>query len=142
MTKSKSTQATQPQMTRQERKDARKQISELSKVSPKELIEMLRKDPDGGLTINVIMDALWPKFRTAFKIAMPQKGPHTSQAVYDRQLKDYQAWAKGIRSIGRFWYICGTLHKQNFDELLSILDEDQDAAAPETIEETETTQEG
>lgn len=127
-------------MTRKERQETRAQISELSKVTPKELMEMLRKDPDSGLTINVVMDALWPKFRSAFKIQMPAKGPHTTQKVFDRQMADYRAWAASIRSVGRFWYICGTLHNQNVEELLSILDESQDANAPE--EEPKNTQEG
>ncbi len=136
MAKKQSTQAEKP-MTRKERQETRTQLAELSKVTPQQLIEMIRKEPEGGLTINVIMDALWPKFRKAFDIRMPKKSPGTPQQVYERQLKDYQEWAKGIRSVGRFWYICGMLHPKNLDELLSILDESQDAAAPE-----EETQEG
>lgn len=132
MSKSKSTQsAAQPQMTRQEREEARKQIAELSKVTPEQLIELMKKEPGGQLSVNVILDALWPKFKHAFKIGMPAKGKHVPQAVYDRQLAEYREWTKGIKSIAKFWYCCGMLHTQNFDDLCSILDASQDADAPE-----------
>lgn len=130
MATKKSKQADKPSLTVKERQQLRKTMTSASKITEKDLMEMLRKDPDGKLSINVVLDAMWPKFRELFKIGMPAKTKGTPDAVYQKQLDDYRKWTAGIKSIARYWYCCGMMHKQNLRDILHILDVEKDAEAP------------
>lgn len=121
----------QKELTKKERQELRKSLTEISKISAEELIEMVSKDPNGQLAVNVVLDALWPKFKKAFRVGMPAKGPGVSDAAYKKQLDEYRRWTQSIKSIARFWYCCGMLHKQNHRDIINILDAQKDAEAPE-----------
>ena len=45
--------AQEPQMTEKEREALRREIKQLSEISPEELVEMLRKDQNGQLAVSV-----------------------------------------------------------------------------------------
>ena len=119
------------ELTRKERKEMREKLSSISEVTPEELIELVRKDANGQLAVNVLLDALWPKFKQAFQIAMPAKSIGTPDKVYQQQLESYRKWTAGIKSIARYWYIAGMQHEKNHKDLLDILDPAKDAEAPE-----------
>ena len=121
----------QKELTKKERQELRKRLTEISKISAEELIEMVSEEPNGQLSVNVMLDALWPKFKEEFKVGMPAKGIGVSDAVYKQQLEHYRRWSQGIKNIARFWYCCGMLHKQNHRDIINILDAQKDAEAPE-----------
>lgn len=125
----------QEPMTRKERQELREQLSDMAKITPEQIIAALRKEPKGQLAMNMLLDALWPNFKATFKIGMPAKGPHTSEQQYQKQLQQYREWTRGIKNIARWWYLAGLNHKQNMKDLLSLMDESQDAAAPEEAPE-------
>ena len=127
--------AQEPQMTEKEREALRREIKQLSEISPEELVEMLRKDQNGQLAVSVTLDALWPKFRETFDIHMPKKAPGTSQKQYEASLENYRQWTKRMKGIAKFWYLCGTVHSKNIEEIISILSAQPDAKAPEEAPE-------
>lgn len=122
--------AVEPQLTRKERQAMRKDLEQLSQFSTKELVEILKKDPDSQLATNVLLDSLWPKFKQTFDIAMPQKGRMSDQQ-YQKMLDNYRRWTKSIKGIALYWYAAGMNHRRNYESLLDILDESKDAQAPE-----------
>jgi len=124
----------QPQMTKAQQAALRKEIQQLSEVTPEELVGLLKKDPKGQLAMNVTLDALWPKFRETFKIQMPKRTPGMSQQQYEKSLESYRAWTNRIKGIARFWYLCGTVHQQNIDEIISVMSAQPDDKAPEAPE--------
>lgn len=119
----------QDEMTRKERQELREKLSGIAHITPEQIIEALRKEPKGQLAMNLLMDALWPNFKDAFKIGMPAKAPGTNEQQYQKRLQQYREWTRGIKSIARYWYLAGLNHKQNMKDLLSILDESQDTDA-------------
>lgn len=125
-------------LTRKERKEMREKLSSISKVSPEDLIEALKAEPNGQLSLNVMMDTLWPKFKVVFGVGMPNKSIGTPDKVYQQQLESYRKWTASMRSIAKYWYMAGMQHKQNIKDVLSIMDSSKDVNAPEGIsEETE-----
>ena len=127
--------AKQPKLTRKQREEMRKVINECSQVSDAELLEMLKSQPKGQLSMNVILDALWPKFKETFEVKMPKKTPGMTDDAYQRLVTQYQAWTKQMKSIARFWYLCGTVHQQNIDELISILERKDESPEEQPAEE-------
>lgn len=123
------------ELTQKERKQMREKLSSIAKITPEDLITAISEKPDGQLAVNVVMDALWPKFKEVFKVGMPAKGRFTSDAVYQKQLEDYRKWTAGIRSIAKYWYLAGMNHKQNHKDVLSVMDSSKDAEAPADVPE-------
>ena len=126
--------AQQPQMTEKEQQALLKEIKQLSDVSPEELVGLLKKDPKGQLAMNVTLDALWPKFRETFEVRMPKREPGMGQKQYEAQLESYRNWTKRMKGIAKFWYLCGTVHDKNIEEIINILSADPDDKAPEQSE--------
>ena len=126
--------AQQPQMTEKEQQALLKEIKQLSDVSPEELVGLLKKDPKGQLAMNVTLDALWPKFRETFEVRMPKREPGMGQKQYEAQLESYRNWTKRMKGIAKFWYLCGTVHDKNIEEIINILSADPDDKAPEAPE--------
>lgn len=113
--------AQQPQMTEKEREALRKEIKQLSEVTPEELVGLLRKEPNGQLAMNVTLDALWPKFKETFQIAMPKLTPGMNRQAYDKSLERYRNWTQRMKGIAKFWYLCGTVHDKNIEEIINVL---------------------
>ena len=121
-------------MTEKEQQALLKEIKQLSDVSPEELVGLLKKDPKGQLAMNVTLDALWPKFRETFEVRMPKREPGMGQKQYEAQLESYRNWTKRMKGIAKFWYLCGTVHDKNIEEIINILSADPDDKAPEAPE--------
>ena len=121
-------------MTEKERETLRKEIKQLSEVSPEDLVGILKKDPNGQLAMNVTLDALWPKFRETFEVRMPKRAPGMGEKQYEAQLEGYRNWTKRMKGIARFWYLCGTVHAKNIEEIINILSAEPDAKTPEQPE--------
>ena len=124
----------QPQMTKAQQAALRKEIQQLSEVTPEELVGLLKKDPKGQLAMNVTLDALWPKFRETFEVRMPKREPGMGQKQYEAQLESYRNWTKRMKGIAKFWYLCGTVHDKNIEEIINILSAEPDDKAPEAPE--------
>lgn len=123
------------ELTQKERKQMREKLSSIAKITPEDLITAISEEPDGQLAVNVVMDALWPKFKEVFKVGMPAKGRFTSDVVYQKQLENYRKWTAGIRSIAKYWYLAGMNHEQNHKDILSVLNPSKDADAPVDVPE-------
>lgn len=126
--------AQQPQMTEKEQQALLKEIKQLSEVSPEELVGLLKKDPKGQLAMSVTLDALWPKFRETFEVRMPKREPGMGQKQYDAHLESYRNWTKRMKGIAKFWYLCGTVHDKNIEEIINILSAEPADKAPEQSE--------
>ena len=131
MATKKSKKADKPGLTRKERQQIRKMITEASTFSIDELAAAIREQPGGKLAIQTMVESLWDKFRAEMRIEPPVRRIEMSSQEWKEEEAAYMRWTRQMKSAAAFWYLCGMMHEQNHRQLLDILDssKDNDAAA-------------
>lgn len=118
-------------LTKAERRQLRQDISQMSKVTPEELLKMMREDPEGIMSVGATLDFQWGIYVKGAQIKMPEQEEGVSDEEYAQQKALFDNWLAGIRKIARYWYLAGINHTKNFEQLMDILDPQNDADAPD-----------